>query len=123
MSTSSPAIAGFSDEEVSQVLEKAVQDLRYPSDQNETIEESQALKRDLISKAHQEPVQGTVQTLKQVIRSIAWGSITFAAGEPLLVWFLSIRALLRPLPVSRLLCTQDSSRRAMAYFSLAIHKL
>lgn len=97
MSTFSPALAGVSDGEVSQVLEKAIQDLRYPTDQNETIEELQALNRELILKAHQQAVEETVQTLKKkVIRLIAWVSIAVAIADPiLLVFFISIRALLR----------------------------
>ena len=97
MSPFSPAIAGFSDGEVSQVLEKAIQGLRYPTDQNETIEELQALNRELILKAHQQAVEETVQTLKKkVIRLIAWVSVAVAIADPiLLVLFVSIRALLR----------------------------
>lgn len=96
-STFSPAITGFSDGEVSQVLEKAIQDLRYPTDQNETIEELQALNRELILKAHQQAVEERVQTLKKkVIRLIAWLSVAVAIADPiLLVLFVSIRALLR----------------------------
>ena len=97
MSTFSPAIAGFSDGEVSQVLEKAIQGLRYPTDQNETIEELQALNRELILRAHQQAVEETVQTLKKkVVRLIAWVSVAVAIVDPiLLVFFVIIRALLR----------------------------
>ena len=96
-STFSPAITGFSDGEVSQVLEKAIQDLRYPTDQNETIEELQALNRELILKAHQQAVEERVQTLKKkVIRLIAWVSVAVAIADPIwLVFYVSIRALLR----------------------------
>ena len=97
MSTIFSAIADLSYGEVSQVLEKAIQDLRYPTDQNETIEELQALNRELILKAHQQAVEETVQTLKKkVIHLIAWVSVAAAIADPiLLVFFVSIRALLR----------------------------
>ena len=73
ISTSSPVIAGVTDGEVSQVLEKAIQDLRYPTDQNETIEELRALNRGLILKAHQKAVEETIQTLKKrVIRYVVY---------------------------------------------------
>ena len=97
MSTSSPAIAGFSNRKVSQVLEKAIQGLRYPTDQNETIEELQALNRELILKAHQQAVKETVQTLMQMaVRLIAWISVAVASADPVyLVLHLSLKALLR----------------------------
>ena len=96
VSTSSPAVAGFTDGEVSQVLEKAIQDLRYPTDQNETIEELQALNRGLILKAHQEALEETIQTLKKrVIRLIAWCSVV-AIADPLLARsVIAIKGLLR----------------------------
>ena len=97
LSTFSPAITGLSDGEISQVLEKAIQGLRYPTDQNETIEELQALNRELILKAHQQAVEETVQTLKKkVIRLIAWVSVAVAITDPVLVvFFISIRVMLR----------------------------
>ena len=97
LSTFSPVIAGFSEGEVSQVLEKAIQGLRYPTDQNETIEELQALNRELILKAHQQAVEETVQTLKKkVLRFVAWVCVAVAIADPvLLVFFVSIRAMLR----------------------------
>ena len=97
ISTSSPAIAEFTDGEVSRVLEKAIQDLRYPTDQNETIEELQALNRGLILKAHQEAVEETMQTLKKrVICFIAWVSVAVVIADPILsVLVVGIRGLLR----------------------------
>ena len=53
----SRAIAEFLDGEVSQILEKAIQDLIYHTGQNEKIEELQALNRELILKAYQEVVE------------------------------------------------------------------
>ena len=80
------ATAGFSDGEVSQVLEKAIQSLRYPTDQNKTIEELQALNKELILKAHQQAVEETVQALKKkVIRLIAWVSVAVATADPALL--------------------------------------
>lgn len=97
MSTSFPAIAEFTNGEVSQVLEKAIQNLKYPTDQNETIDELQALNRGLILKAHQEAVEETIQSLKKkVIRSIAWFSVALVIADPILsVLVVGIRGLLR----------------------------
>ena len=93
----SPAIAGFADGEVPQVLEKAIQGLRYPTDQNETIEELQALNRELILKAYQEVVQETEQTsMEEVLAAMICAAVIAFAARDYIRWIfhVSIRALL-----------------------------